>query len=43
MGKDNERGLGHAYVISDSTFERVKRIVVIVLVVFGKIKSRVHG
>lgn len=33
MGEDNEHGLGHAYVISDSTFEKARRIPAIVLVV----------
>lgn len=43
MAEDNERGLGHAYVISDSTFERARRIPAIVLVVFGEIEYIVKG
>lgn len=43
MGEDNERGLGRAYIISDSTFERARRIPAIVLVVFGEIEPRIHG
>ena len=42
MGEDNERGLGRAYVISDFTFERARRIPAIVLV-FGEIEYVVKG
>lgn len=43
MGEDNEHGLGYAYVISDSTFEKARRIPAIVLVVFSEIDRTVHG